>query len=838
MKIFRRAAAATVLLTSIGLSVWAFSEAPQAVDPESLHPRSSALYVAWDGTEAHADAIEKTAQYKAIVDSGLMDYGMRLMTQSMMRLNEQMGAPGSSDELEQLLGGTSAFKHLYEQGVSLSVTAGDRGPNPLGTLVFHDAAKMSDQIPALLFAFDIRDEPQEKTINGRDVSFLMSPANPGLEIAWWKEGPHLVLGVGMTPAERIVALAEGDGRNVKSNKLWKRCRDRDDEAEVALVGWLDIGTVRDMFAPMPLPVPQPEQDAPVTVADVAVALGLDKLGAVGGSVGFDGEASVVHSFVDSPSPRAGLMKLADQPLISLKDLPPMPDNCHTFAAFSLDAQQAWTDSLQVVRSTLQFMPPEASEDMDQVLGMVNATLGMDVGDGLFKGVGNVYCIYQDSAAAPFGFGMSAAISVKDREAVLNAIAALEQQIPAIGAQADVPVPLTVQRTEYNGRLLLTLPAGVFAPTIGIGEDWISIGLYPQPVKAFFMRADGDLPSWKPSAQHKTALASLPKKFTSISVDDPREGLRVLYTFVPMMNSAIHTVAPSMGPDAVMAADLPPQELVIKPLFPNVGVSVPGPNGIQHYSRSSLPVAPVPSAEGGLAVPVLVALLLPAVQQAREAARRMESSNNMKMLGLSMHNYHDAYRHLPIGTVPNEKLKSPEDRLSFLYSILPFHEHNDIYDLMDREKGWTDEANREFAQMQIFSYSNPGYGSEGASTHYVGIAGVGKDAPKLPVNSPRAGMFGYDRKVRFTDVKDGLSNTAMMAETTDQDVPWAKGGATIRALTQEPYINGPDGIGGPFSGGCHILMGDGSVRFVSETGDPEVMKALSTIRGGERVPFEF
>ena len=186
MKIIRRTAAVTLLLASIGLSVWAFSESPQATDPESLHPRDSVLYVVWDGTEAHAEAISETAQYKAIVDSGLLNYGVRLMSQSLLRLNDQLGAPGSGGELEQLLGGTSVLKQLYEQGVSFSVTAGDqRGPNPLGTLVFHGAAEMADQVPAILVAFDIRDEPQERTVNGRDVSILTSPVNPGLEIAWW-----------------------------------------------------------------------------------------------------------------------------------------------------------------------------------------------------------------------------------------------------------------------------------------------------------------------------------------------------------------------------------------------------------------------------------------------------------------------------------------------------------------------------------------------------------------------------------------------------------------------------------------------------------------------------
>jgi hypothetical protein len=71
---------------------------------------------------------------------------------------------------------------------------------------------------------------------------------------------------------------------------------------------------------------------------------------------------------------------------------------------------------------------------------------------------------------------------------------------------------------------------------------------------------------------------------------------------------------------------------------------------------------------------------------------------------------------------------------------------------------------------------------------------------------------------------------------DEVGPWAQGGkATLRSLTKKPYINGPDGIGSKSPGGCHVLLGDGAVRFISENIDAEVMEALSTMAGGERIP---
>ena len=98
------------------------------------------------------------------------------------------------------------------------------------------------------------------------------------------------------------------------------------------------------------------------------------------------------------------------------------------------------------------------------------------------------------------------------------------------------------------------------------------------------------------------------------------------------------------------------------------------------------------------------------------------------------------------------------------------------------------------------------------------------------------VFGYDRKTRFRDITDGTSNTIMITETNDVDIPWAAGVRTLKSLTQEPYVNGPDGIGSPTPGGCNVLMADGSVRFISEDIDPEMMRRLAAMADGKVVGF--
>jgi prepilin-type processing-associated H-X9-DG protein len=120
-------------------------------------------------------------------------------------------------------------------------------------------------------------------------------------------------------------------------------------------------------------------------------------------------------------------------------------------------------------------------------------------------------------------------------------------------------------------------------------------------------------------------------------------------------------------------------------------------------------------------------------------------------------------------------------------------------------------------------------------HYVGIAGVGADAPSLATGHPRDGIFGYDRQTRMVDIADGTSTTMMLAETTFANGPWTAGGpATVRGLDQgrQPYLGLGRQFGGAHPGGAMVAFADGSVRFLPETIAPTVFEAIATIAGGE------
>ncbi|MGE0379165.1 MAG: DUF1559 domain-containing protein, partial [Planctomycetaceae bacterium] len=561
---------------------------------------------------------------------------------------------------------------------------------------------------------------------------------------------------------------------------------------------------------------------------------------------FKGRALWSEIDIDAPGPRRGLLSLSDQQAFTLADLPPLPAGSSSFSASSFDWGMAYDRLLEIAHEAENLLPPELHGQIDGAIAQANGILGFDLKADLLDPIGNVHVLFADSGQMPFGLGFGVAIEVDDADRLRKSIDAL-LELAVNEARGD----LTVRRLDRDGRdvVLLEFAEGAASPAFCIGENWLTVGIVPQTVDAFLMREAGKLSRWEPAADVRAALAEVPQKFTAISVSDPRATYQFVLGFAPFLLGAAQAGMRQSGafPPGfelpLSMADIPPAELVTRPLFPNVTVVGVDESGVKYTSRSSLSGIPfMGSMDGGTAVAtsaVLVALLLPAVQQAREAARRTQSKNNMKQIMLGLHNYHDVNNSFPQGTHPNDDL-APEERLSWLTRILPYMDQANLYNQIDFEAGWEADANQQSLQTVLPFFVNPSV-PDGplddagfATTHYIGLAGLGEDGPELPANNPKAGFFAYDRATHIRDITDGTSNTIAISDGSGHG-PWGAGGAaTIRPLTQQPYINGPDGIGGPHRGGVHVGLADGSIRFVSENIDPGVMEALVTISGGEVV----
>jgi prepilin-type N-terminal cleavage/methylation domain-containing protein/prepilin-type processing-associated H-X9-DG protein len=284
--------------------------------------------------------------------------------------------------------------------------------------------------------------------------------------------------------------------------------------------------------------------------------------------------------------------------------------------------------------------------------------------------------------------------------------------------------------------------------------------------------------------------------------------------------------------------------------------------------------------------ILIALLLPAVQAAREAARRMQCTNNLKQIGLAMHNYHDTHKVLPFAC-GHCCLGEPITG-TWAAFILPFMEHQNEYNRFNFKKHMKDASNVDAVKQVIDVYICPSdsRGSEPIFTeryerdnpvpsmglwYPVSLGPTHMDScpfcetPKSqatdadsyccqgwnfgssqPLNNS-TGMFGrHVTKVRLEHIKDGTSHTFMAGETLPGHCQFMGAfnpnfnitgtGIPLNTMEEDGGAMGmwyrTCGFKSLHPGGANFAMGDASVHFIPETIDYKLYNALGTRAGGE------
>ncbi|TWT30016.1 DUF1559 domain-containing protein [Blastopirellula retiformator] len=288
--------------------------------------------------------------------------------------------------------------------------------------------------------------------------------------------------------------------------------------------------------------------------------------------------------------------------------------------------------------------------------------------------------------------------------------------------------------------------------------------------------------------------------------------------------------------------------------------------------------------------VLIGLLLPAVQQAREAARRMHCQNNLKQIGLALHNYHDTYNSLSAGNQGSPSATSYSGHgWTWHSNILSFLEQNTLFDAIQGSDGWGNESGSQSSGKPLIvqatvvkafwcpsqedvtngpqknGYQPSNY--NGNMGTRIGSSGDNcKSSDIQDLDDMRSedwgcmngnGIFYVDSKTRFADVRDGLSNTIFVSEVVDtggDTIGYWSNGADRRAIFSsgadgnppsemteyliaaegnDPINGGSEEAAGSWHpGGANFCMGDGSIRFLSENMNMATYQGLSTRREGE------
>jgi prepilin-type processing-associated H-X9-DG protein len=214
------------------------------------------------------------------------------------------------------------------------------------------------------------------------------------------------------------------------------------------------------------------------------------------------------------------------------------------------------------------------------------------------------------------------------------------------------------------------------------------------------------------------------------------------------------------------------------------------------------------------VGMLVALLFPAVPAAREAARRAQSVNNLKQLGLAMHNYADGH-----GSFPPRAIFDADGKplLSWRVELLPFLGQEPLYDQFHLDEPWDSEHNKALVNQMPPVFRNPSSPAPPGRTDYLVPAGKGS-------------IFEGREGTPFSKITDGVSNTLLVVEVNpDAAVIWTKPDDFVYQA-DNPLV----GLGKAHPGGFNATMGDGSVRFIPAQIDPKVFLRLLKMADGQPV----
>ena len=278
--------------------------------------------------------------------------------------------------------------------------------------------------------------------------------------------------------------------------------------------------------------------------------------------------------------------------------------------------------------------------------------------------------------------------------------------------------------------------------------------------------------------------------------------------------------------------------------------------------------------------ILIGLLLPAVQSAREAARALQCQNNLKQIGLALHGYHDVHQCFPsVGTTIWD---TGTMEISWLYPVMPHLEQNSVYEQMKESPNpYHPTLSKQLAAVFVcpsdgqneFDYINPT--SQYRTTNYNAVMGPGRDDHFLPgTDSASYGIAATDGIIymrsatRIADIRDGTTNTLLVGERITDLRLWSKGWMekpnpaifqgknVVWAINTDEtnlcyrHSSKPGGcpdssapaefnnlpFGSRHVGGAHFAMADGSVQFLNELMPLELYQDMATRKGNELVSF--
>jgi len=776
---------------------------PAEEDPlmYKVAPEECLFYTTWAGMASpDPDSTNQTEQLLAEPEvRHLITELERRIREGVRKAAEENEGPEAAALAEQLIGwaktALTSPAAIFVEDVNIQ----PGGPPEVRAGALVRVGDGADAIKAKLIEYQttfLRDAVTPVQIAG-DTWYRIQPPEPGApSITWAVRFSYLIVGIGEGSAEGIMQRAR-----TGMPEWLSRVRQQVPVPRASTLTYLNVAKIVEKSRPFAGPKGE----------SIIEALGLENVTALSSVTGLDDEGFVSRILLGIEGEPAGIFELVSDKPLKLGDLAPIPADSTVAVAARLDVDAMF----ETILSVAEKIEPRAREQAEQGLAGMQQALGIDLREDLLKALGDTWCVYNSPSEGGLVItGLTAVANLRDAERfaatheklLAMARGMLEQQRgPRGGPQ--------IRQVEFGGETIYVFDAGEeefpLAPSWCVTDQELVVAPFPQNVKAYLSHG----------AEHRS-LAEVPQ-VTGLFEDgsgpvvasyyNTRDLFELFYPMVPFMGQAISTQLNRQGIE--FDVSLIPSAAAIGPhLMPGVGAVRRTPAGIEMVSRQTLP--------GGNVVataPVSVALLLPAVQSARGAARRAQSMNNMKQIMLALHNYHATHGKFPPAYATDE---DGNPTVSWRVLILPYLEQQNVYDKFKLDEPWDGPNNKQWSEVVISTHQSPGGGAKQGWTNYLGV--FGDDA-----------IFTGKDGVRMSQITDGTSNTITIVEADDKEaVPWAK---------PDDYKYDPGdpaaGLGGLWPGGFIAALADGSVRFIHEGLDAEVLKRLFSRNDNLPVPWD-
>jgi hypothetical protein len=274
-----------------------------------------------------------------------------------------------------------------------------------------------------------------------------------------------------------------------------------------------------------------------------------------------------------------------------------------------------------------------------------------------------------------------------------------------------------------------------------------------------------------------------------------------------------------GPPVVQAVGAPPSEQTTARPYPSPAGPPPRPRRREPEPARGLSGKAVAAIIGGVVAAVLVVALgiYLVFRSNQDRQARYDTQNNLKQLGLAMHNYHDSFKRLPAHAIYS---KDGKPLLSWRVALLPYVEQVNLYRQFRLDEPWDSPHNIRLLGMMPKIYAPVRGSAPPNTTHYQVFTG-----PKTVFDGPK--------QTRFIEIPDGVSNTFLIVEA-DEPVPWTKP-ADLRIDPASPLPP----LGGLWGGGFWVAMADSSVRFIDrQRVSDQTLRLAIDPSDGQPLPADF